>query len=276
MRTTARLATGLIAAALTLSLGTTGASASDAPTSTTTGVPAVESTPRLLTPGAVPPIQGQRRAGATAQAAPNFTRIHASNGVLFRKGSNSVVVYLNGDFGTAPEGETLEKTTFTLQVDGKNHTGVPLGYDNDENVYFFNTQSGWGAGTAKILNTTFTYSDGSSVMDGTDGNTFYLRNYVESTSYYSYAVTVYDPSDKIRFEPKHWVIFKPGSGTYVSLGEIRLQYKKGNAWKTMKVIKLNSQGSGSYTTYVAGKRSYRLFVPTTSTQAGFATPYSTF
>lgn len=277
MHLTTRLGAGVTAAVLILGLGAGTATAADEPSSRTTGVKSVDPTPTTLSRGALPADLG-RPAGATAQSGENFSKIRVSSSALYQKGPNQVRVYLSGSFGTPPQGASLTSITFTLQVAGKNHAGVKLHADSEyepgKTIYYVESQSGWGAGKAKILNTTFNYSDGSSVMDGTDSNTFYLRNLVKSTAYYSYHVTVYDPSDKIRFEPKRWVVFKPSTGTYVSLGEIRLQYKKGSGWKTMKVIKLNSKGSGSYTTNVAAKRSYRLFVPTTSTVLGGATPPS--
>lgn len=274
--TATRLAAGLVAAALTVGLGTTSASAVDEPTGRTTKVPAVQPTPRPLTAGTLPVALSRRAAGATPHAGPDVTRIHVSNGLLFRKGANSVDLRLTIAPGTVPEGLTLDRVTFSLQVGTRIHRNVPLFYDDDERTYFLDTRSGWGAGPAKILNSRLTFSDGSSVMDGTDSNRFYLRNQVMTTAYYSMYVTVYDPGTRIRFEPKRWVVFRPSTGTYVSLGQIRLQIRRNGHWRSLKTIQLNRRGSGSYSTHVPGKHAFRLYVPRTSTVIGGVTPSTVF
>lgn len=213
--------------------------------------------------GATP---GKSAARTSAGAGITLTKVRAASGVLFRSGDNSFPVELTGEPGTSPGGAGPAKTTFTLRVNGKNHENVLYRFDEDFGPYA-NTKSGWGDGKAQILNTTVTYTDGTTSRSGLDSNVFYLRRATRTTASKPFKVTTYSPGTKIKFQASTFKVFKPSTGKYVSLGKIRLQYKKSGSWKTLKTIKLNSRGSGSYT-YKAPTRTYRLYVPTTADLLG--------
>jgi hypothetical protein len=50
-------------------------------------------------------------------------------------------------------------------------------------------------------------------------------------------------------------VVNPSTGAYQSVKRVKLQQLKGSKWKTLKTIKLNSKGSGSYRKSI--KKKYR-------------------
>ncbi|NRQ48667.1 hypothetical protein [Aeromicrobium stalagmiti] len=217
-----------------------------------------------------PVAGGKSTANVKTPSVVIIDKLRIASGVLFRDGSNSVqILEINGEPGSSTGGQPPVKTAFTLKVGDKTHRGVLYKYDEGADVSYFDTKSGWGSGKAQILATTVTYADGTSSTDGTDSNVFYLRRAVK-TSDPAAKISFYSPGTKVKVQPRGWKVFKPSSGKYVSLGKVRLQYRKSGSWKTLKSIKLDSRGNGSYT-FKAPTRTYRLYVPKTSNVLGNST-----
>ncbi|MRJ75950.1 hypothetical protein GEV29_05330 [Aeromicrobium sp. SMF47] len=261
LNTLAKTGAALTASALVITLSSGPANAAD--DSASTGyAPASAPTAAVSADGFLPGTGAKSAAGNKAAAGVTINKIGVRSGVLYRKGDNSVFLSaLDGDPGGA-----AAKTEFTLRVGKKDHK-VLLRGTNDGYAYF-NTKSGWGSGKAWIRSTTVTYTNGTKSTSGTDSNKFYLRRATRTTANKPFKVTAYSPGTKIKFRASTFKVFKPSSGKYTSLGSIRLQYKKSNGkWKTVKKIKLNKKGSGSWTTR-ARTRTYRLYVPTTANVIG--------
>lgn len=268
--TTLRAGAVLTATALSLSLGTGPVSAADdAPA--TVGARFAKPAPAVTAPSHFGAPSGTSRLAAAAAGDPiDVTTLQVGSGLLYREGNNPVAVTIEGQSGTGANGGTYAKTEFKLRVGKKTHTGRTL-YQTEDGVNYFNTKSGWGAGQAQLLETKVTYTDGTSQTDSGNSNTFYVRSRVRTTADYPLTVRTYSPGNKIKFFARTWKVFKPSKGAYRSLGKIRLQYKKSGSWKTLKTIELDSKGNGSWTTKISGTRTYRLFVPKTSTVAGGST-----
>lgn len=261
LNTLAKTGAALTASALVITLTSGPANAAD--DSTSTGyAPAATPKASVAAGDFLPGASGKSAAGNKAAAGVTISRIGVRSAPLYRKGDNSV-------FLTAFEGNpggTVAKTEFSVRIGKKNHTVRLRG--TAEGYAFFNTKSGWGSGKAWIRSTTVTYTNGTKSTSGKDSNKFYLRRATRTTANKPFKVTTYSPGTKIKFRASTFKVFKPSSGKYTSLGSIRLQYKKSNGkWKTVKRIKLNKKGSGSWTTR-ARTRTYRLYVPTTANVLG--------
>jgi hypothetical protein len=260
----------LTASALALSLGTATATAAES----APGKSPLDTASKVHTPDGAARWTTTRSAARRATGTATVTSIKVADGYLFTKGANSIDVTINGDPGTSAEGAEAKSVAITVRIDGKTHVDVPVSHwdggdeDPETGTDYFDTHSSWGAGKAQILQTTVTYTDGDTSVLDTRSNVFYLRSVVRSGNpavyYTNYSHT------KIKFQARGWKVFKPSTGKYVSLGSVRLQYRKSGSWKTLKKIKLNSSGNGSYT-YKAPTRTYRLYVPKTSTVAGGST-----
>jgi len=125
----------------------------------------------------------------------------------------------------------------------------------------------WGSGTVQIGPTYF--SDGS--VDPNLSNIFYARKLVTSTRSDNYPLRINRRNNAMTFRAFQVVIVNPATGRFQSVKRVKLQQLKGSTWKTIKTIKLNSKGSGSYKTSIKKKYRYRLYLPATATQTKFET-----
>ena len=103
---------------------------------------------------------------------------------------------------------------------------------------------------------------------------------VTTTGDVSIAVAPYgpDPRSKIRIQKRGSKLtfrltarFLDDAGTPVGIRRATIQVLKGSKWKTLKNVKLNGNGGGSYKTRSSKKRKYRMLVKPTALYQGFKT-----
>jgi hypothetical protein len=87
-----------------------------------------------------------------------------------------------------------------------------------------------------------------------------------------------DPRSKIRIQKRGSKLKFRLTARYlddaynpVGIRKATIQVLKGKKWKTLKNVKLNSNGGGSYKTSSSKKRKYRMLVKPTSLYQGFRT-----
>jgi hypothetical protein len=252
MRSSTATRTGavLTASALALTLGVGSASAADATSTTTT------------------------TAGKAAAAKRTVSTFHLKSGVI-TKGTRS------GIFGTvkyAGAGNVRSAST-EVRINGKRRGAVKLYTGTYKKARSgkisgggVDLPSGWGAGSVVLGPTTFTYSDGSTSVDGKKSNRFYVRRNVKTLNGSNNALVIKRTDNVVRFKVQRVSIAKPGARRYVSAGSVKLQYKSSNGkWKNKKTIKLNSKGNGTYKRSTSAKHRYRLHLTKTSTRVEFRT-----
>ena len=240
------------ASALALSLGTGPASAADSSRQSVGFAPATQSGSNAFQKAGASDSQAR-----VAAAAADVTKITIPNSVLSKKGFNQIYGARVNYTGSG----TIKSIKSTVRVNGK----ASFLYFNANGTV--SVPSTAGAGSARIVKSTVSYTDGSSSVDTTQSNAFFLRRALSTNG----ALKIVRKGKKVTFTATRIRVFRPASGTYVSLGKVKLQYKSGSKWMTKKNITLNSKGKGTYTISTSTKRRYRLFVPTTSTLYGGST-----
>jgi len=87
-----------------------------------------------------------------------------------------------------------------------------------------------------------------------------------------------DPKSKIRVKKvgkkltfRLTARFRDDAGTPVGIRKATIQVLKGRKWKTLKNVKLNPSGRGTYKKSDGKKRKYRMLVKPTSLYQGFRT-----
>ncbi|KAA1380035.1 hypothetical protein [Aeromicrobium fastidiosum] len=125
----------------------------------------------------------------------------------------------------------------------------------------------WGSGKVQLGPTYF--SDGT--VSPVVSNTFYARKQVTTTRSNGIALKINRRNSKVTFRALSIKVINPSSGQFQSVKRVKLQRLKGSKWKTVKTIKLNSKGSGSYKATIKSKYRYRLYTTRTATQEKFET-----
>lgn len=232
----ARAATVLTASALALSLGVgPAAAASGQPSHRTLGT------------------------GSGVSAAGTITALQIGDGVITQ---NPLAQYVGTVTGTAPAG-TQVQTDVRLN-------GVPVGrvtlYPGIGNGGVELPRQ-WGPGQLQVGPSYF--ADGT--VDPTVSNVFTARKLVTTSRRDGYALKINRRNNKMKFRARQVVVVNPVSGGFDSARRVKLQQFKHGAWKTIKTIKLNSHGNGSYSTSIKKKYRYRLYVARTSDRTQFYT-----
>lgn len=203
----------------------------------------------------------------TESAVPVIGVVQASSTVLYQPGGSSIAVGVNGD----GDPSLIDHIDLNLTVNGMHVGTYTLMTDADGT--FINIPNSVGSGKAKITSEKTYYNDGvtAPLTTGVDSNTFYVRRATDSAATGTgsdYALYTVVGRHSINFHANKWVIFKPSTETWVPMQSIKLQYRKQHHWYTLKTIKLNSSGSGTYTKKRGTKYRYRLYYPTTDSILG--------
>ena len=145
-----------------------------------------------------------------------------------------------------------------------NVNGVPVA----NNVYVgssgFTYQQAWGAGVVTLSNLRdSSTASGQPVVGGS--NAFSVRYGVEGTS----GIKVRKKGKKLTFRVKARYI--DNRGVAVGIRRATIQVHKKGKWRTLKNLKLKSNGTRTYKRSDKSKRKYRLVVKTTSVYQGGST-----
>jgi len=271
--TLARAGAVLTASALALTLGAGSASASE---DTTTKTATIDTRP-----GAAATKVDWNTAGLARQGKSDVSANFVANPDLktFAFATKNQVLYGpagNALFGTiavapgnpGPPGGLGYNMTTNLKYYGSTKTAVPLyaGFATKEPLGGTPIPDTYGPGLYSFGPTSIADPGGGSpFVDPTLSNTVRVRNATMADNLYTY----YTGSSKKKVSVKAKV-YRPSANIFAGgISSVRLQYKSGSTWKTMKTIKLNKYGNASYSWSQSSKRSYRILIPTTlSIQGG--------
>ncbi|MFC5677210.1 hypothetical protein [Aeromicrobium endophyticum] len=246
MSISARAATLLTASALTLGLGVGPAAADD--TGAATG--------RAVSTEASSSTFG---AGSGVSAAGTISALQLGDGIITQR---PLTQFVGTVTGSAPAG-TQVQTDVRLN-------GVPMGrvtlYPGVGNGGVELPRQ-WGPGQLQVGPSYF--ADGT--VDPAVSNIFYARKQVTTSRRDGYALKINRRNNTMKFRARQVVVVNPGSGRFDSARRVKLQQLKRGKWRTIKNIKLNSRGNGSYSTSIKKKYRYRLYVPRTSSTTQFYT-----
>ena len=246
MSISARAASVLTASALTLSLGAGPASADGTDTTTGRAADIKTSTSTFGT-------------GSGVGAAGTITALQLNDGVITER---PLTQFAGTVTGSAPAG-TQVQTDVRLN-------GLPMGrvtlYPGIGNGGV-EVPRQWGPGQLQVGPSYF--ADGT--VDPAVSNVVYARQQVKTNRRDGYALKINRRNNKMKFRARQVVVINPTSGRFDSARRVKLQQLKRGTWKTIKNIKLNSRGSGSYSTSIKKKYRYRLYMPRTSTKTQFYT-----
>lgn len=246
MSISAKAATVLTASALALSLGVGPASADGTDTTAGRAASTKASTSTFGT-------------GAGVSAAGTITALQLGDGVITQR---PLTQFVGTVTGSAPAGTQVQTD---VRVNGRPMGRVTLypGIGNGG----VEVPRQWGPGRLQVGPSYF--ADGT--VDPTLSNVVYSRKQVTTSRRDGYALKINRRNSKMKFRARQVVVVNPGSGRFDSARRVKLQQLKRGKWKTIKNIKLNSRGNGSYSTSIKKKYRYRLYVPRTSTKTQFYT-----
>jgi hypothetical protein len=108
-------------------------------------------------------------------------------------------------------------------------------------------------------------------IGGFVSNVFYARKLVTTTRSDNKPLRINRRNNKMTFRAFGVKVINPSSGQLQSVKRVKLQQLRGSKWKTLKTIKLDSKGSGSYRTSIKKKYRYRLYITRSATQEKFET-----
>lgn len=243
--TIARAGAVVTAAALALSLGTGPVSAAETATASGATAPASSGSASFGT-------------ASTVDAAGTITALRLGSGVITERATTQ---FVGNVAGTSPGGSVQTDVRINGRPKGRVELYPGAGNGGVE------IPRQWGSGKVQIGPTYF--SDGT--VDPNVSNFFYARKLVTSTRSDNYPLKVNRRNNSMTFRAFQVVIVNPATGRFQSVKRVKLQQQRGNKWKTIKNIKLNSKGSGSYKTSIKKKYRYRLYISATETQTKFST-----
>lgn len=145
-------------------------------------------------------------------------------------------------------------------------TKVPVYLGNTGGIYY---DRKWGAGVVSLTNFTASGNDASGYFTDrpipAPANSVRVRYAVESNS----GIKITKRGKKLTF--KLTATYRDKSERRLSPKRGVIQVKKGGKWRTLKTVKLNSKGKGTYKKSDRKKRSYRMLVKTTTgLQGGYS------
>lgn len=150
--------------------------------------------------------------------------------------------------------------TATISINGRARGAVAVLFSSTTpGAIAIDVPRSWGSGSVQAN------------IAGYVSNTFYARKQVKTMRGDGYALKINRRNSKITFNARQIKVINPSSGKYVSVKRVKLQQLKKGNWKTLKTIKLNSKGNGSYSKKGNKKYRYRLYTPRTSSQERFVT-----
>ena len=272
--TLARAGAVLTASALAFTLGAGSASATE---DTTTKTATIDTRP-----GAAAAKVDWNTAGLARQGKSDVTADFVANPDLktFAFATKNQVLYGPTDnalFGTiavtpgnpGPPGGLGYNMVTNLKYYGTSKTTVPLyaGFATKEPLGGTPIPDTYGPGLYSFGPTRIydPVNAGQFYDDPTLSTTVRVRNATTADNLYTW----YTGSSKKKVSVKAKV-YRPSANIFAGgISSVRLQYKSGSTWKTMKTIKLNKYGNASYSWSQSSKRTYRVLIPTTlSIQGG--------
>lgn len=209
--------------------------------------------------------------GSTTAVIADVTSVKGYSALVGHPTYNYIDLELQGT-----NGADIEYFEVVLSVGGVEKGTFEVFWDEDEEVNYIQIPGNIGLGKAKFTSTIIHYtpeSGQSPTIDPTTSNTFYVRKYIDAKDP---ALKIVYTSKKKSFYVKGVKIFVPSSGTYKSLGKIKLQRKSSpkGKWSTKKTIKLDGNGNGKYSYKTKTKYYYRIYAPVSDTSGGLYTKTS--
>ncbi|GAA3541853.1 hypothetical protein AFL01nite_25480 [Aeromicrobium flavum] len=197
------------------------------------------------------------RSGSAATAANALSTFKVRHGAIVRRGNNPVAA----TFVPSVNGSGFRADVY---VNGRLRGQVPLVYTNQ-----FNYTGAWGIGTVRLGPVRYVDTTGRPQVSFQYSNTFRIRQGL----YVKKGLKQFKLSRKGNKVTMRAQSVRSFNGAkYVSVGKAVIQVKSGRKWKKFKTLKLNKNGHSKKIKFTRkGKRTYRLYIPTTTKVLGGST-----
>jgi hypothetical protein len=197
------------------------------------------------------------KSGSAATPSAALGTFSVRHGAIVRRGNNPVAA----SFSPSVAGSSFRADVY---VNGRLRGQAPLAYSNQ-----FNYTGAWGIGAVRLGPVRYIDTTGRPQVSFQYSNNFRIRQGLYSKpGLKQFRAT--RKGKKVTLQAKSVRSFT--GSRWVSVRKAVIQVKSGRKWKKLKVVKLNKAGHSKKVKFSRkGKRTYRLYVPTTTKVQGGVT-----